>query len=582
MRTLFCIVTTAFLFCTLFFACTESAVMEKLLRAEEQMEANLDSALTILKEMEAEIGDSLMLKTLSKKQYALWCLFLTQAQDKNNITQTSDSLIRIAVDYFEKKNDKPRLIKAYYYNAVIYQDLGDSPHAQEYYLKALDAGKESADHALLGRIYANMGLMYIYQNLTDEAKACQKKALEHFSIIKDTTAIGMTLRNIGRIYSKSGALDSALVYYSEAIPYLSKQSSSSIYNEIGDLYGRLEEYPKAFEYIDSALVSLTDKNNAFTIYLNKGDLYRQTGQYDSARYYLSLAGASPNIYTRSGANQSLSYLEEERGDYTAGFKYMKKHLQLQDSINKAGRSETLQRIQSLYKYNRIEKERVFHAMKSRQKTIWIYSLLLCLILITGGGFLFYQRKKQIARKNHERELLISKRKYEQGQRFIEEKEEELRRLRETLEQEPDKRQKYRLTVQEQVLRMEMVYDKQKHDLQKESYTEFKKSDLCKLFLSYRDMPEEKDWIELDKWRELIYPDMKPFLKNINPRVREEDIRMCFLLKTGIQGKRMSNLFNVDVSAISKKKKRFCKLLTGENSSAKDLDVFLAEMFEAIE
>jgi hypothetical protein len=76
--------------------------------------------------------------------------------------------------------------------------------------------------------------------------------------------------------------------------------------------------------------------------------------------------------------------------------------------------------------------------------------------------------------------------------------------------------------------------------------------------------------------------MKPFLKNINPRVSEEDIRMCFLLKTGIQGKRMSNLFNVDVSAISQKKKRFCKLLTGENSSAKDLDVFLAEMFEAIE
>jgi hypothetical protein len=76
--------------------------------------------------------------------------------------------------------------------------------------------------------------------------------------------------------------------------------------------------------------------------------------------------------------------------------------------------------------------------------------------------------------------------------------------------------------------------------------------------------------------------MKPFLRKMNPMVNEEDIRMCFLLRIGLQGKRMGNLFNVEVSAISKKKKRLCKLLIGENSSAKDLDIFLVEMFKAIE
>jgi hypothetical protein len=65
-------------------------------------------------------------------------------------------------------------------------------------------------------------------------------------------------------------------------------------------------------------------------------------------------------------------------------------------------------------------------------------------------------------------------------------------------------------------------------------------------------------------------------------ISEEDIRMCFLLRIRIQGKRMSHLFNVDVSAISQKKKRLCKLLTGEKSGAKDLDAFLVELFKAIE
>ncbi|MDR1181641.1 MAG: hypothetical protein LBL13_06665 [Bacteroidales bacterium] len=338
------------------------------------------------------------------------------------------------------------------------------------------------------------------------------------------------------------------------------------------------EYPTAFKYIDSALISLTENNDAFTVYLNKGDLYRQVGWYDSAYYYLFLSLASPSIHTRSGANHSLSYLEEERGDYMAGFKYMEKHLQLRDSINKAERSRDLKKIESLYNYNLIEKEQVFRAMKSRQKTIWIYSLILCLILITGGGFLFYQRNKQ----NHAKELLISKQKYEQGEQFLEEQKEEIRRLKEAQKQEPDKHQRYRFAIQEQMLNMEMAYNKQKYDLRKHSYSEFKKSALCKLFLSCKDMPKEEDWIELDKWRELIYPDMKPFLRNMNPRINEEDIRMCFLLTTEIQGKRMSDLFNVEVSAISKKKKRICELLTGENSSAKDLDIFLAKMFKTIE
>ncbi|MDR1200132.1 MAG: tetratricopeptide repeat protein [Tannerellaceae bacterium] len=552
--------------------------MKKLVWAEKQMDAYPDSALLILKEMEKEGGGS----QLSKKQYALWCLLLTQAQHKNHITQPSDSLIRIAVDYFAERNDKPHRMKAYYYNAVIYHDMGDSPQAQEYYLKASEAGKESEDHAMLGRIYANLGSMYNYQNLTEEAKACQEKALTHFSAINDSASIGMTWRNIGRIYSKSGALDSAVVYYAKAIPFLAKQNGPSIYNEMADLYGRLEQYPKAFEYIDSAFVSLTNKNDAFPVYLNKGDIYRQAGQYDSACYYLFLSLASPNIYTRSSTNQSLSYLEEARGDYAAGFKYMEKYLQLRDSINKAERSRDLKKMESLYNYNRIEKERVFHAMRSRQKTIWIYSLILCLIFTAGGGFLFYQRKKQTAKENHAKELLISKQKYERGQQSIEEKEEEIRRLKAAQEQEPDKHEKYRFAVQEQALRMKLTYDKQKRGLQKDSYTEFEKSDLCKLFLSCQETPKEEDWVKLDEWRELIYPDMKSFLRNMNPIISEEEIRMCFLLKIGTQGKRISDLFNVEVSAISKKKRRLCKLLTGEESGAKDLDVLLAEMFRAIE
>jgi hypothetical protein len=108
------------------------------MHAEKQMDTNPRSSLAILKGLEKNIGEGRLSKMLSKKQYALWCLLLTQAQDKNGITQTSDSLIRIAVDYFEKKNDKPRLIKAYHYHGIICYNRGDSLQAQEYCLKVQD------------------------------------------------------------------------------------------------------------------------------------------------------------------------------------------------------------------------------------------------------------------------------------------------------------------------------------------------------------------------------------------------------------------------------------------------------------
>jgi hypothetical protein len=60
---------------------------------------------------------------LSRRQYAEWCLLLTQARDKNYIAPTSDSLIRAAVDYFEHHGPASRQMLAYYYMGRVSQDL---------------------------------------------------------------------------------------------------------------------------------------------------------------------------------------------------------------------------------------------------------------------------------------------------------------------------------------------------------------------------------------------------------------------------------------------------------------------------
>lgn len=60
--------------------------------AERQMAEHPDSALQMLRQIDAT--------SLNRHNTALYALLLTQAQYKNDITATSDSLINIALDYF--------------------------------------------------------------------------------------------------------------------------------------------------------------------------------------------------------------------------------------------------------------------------------------------------------------------------------------------------------------------------------------------------------------------------------------------------------------------------------------------------
>ena len=66
-----------------------------------------DSALRLL-------DDSVRVDRLSRGDYAAWCLLSSQARDICYLTPKSDSLIRVAVDYYENHKNPARLMLAYY------------------------------------------------------------------------------------------------------------------------------------------------------------------------------------------------------------------------------------------------------------------------------------------------------------------------------------------------------------------------------------------------------------------------------------------------------------------------------------
>ena len=62
------------------------------------MSEHPDSALFLLEQVATP-------EKMPERDYATWCLLITEARDKNYIEHTSDSLINVAIQYFEKKKD---------------------------------------------------------------------------------------------------------------------------------------------------------------------------------------------------------------------------------------------------------------------------------------------------------------------------------------------------------------------------------------------------------------------------------------------------------------------------------------------
>ena len=90
-----------------------ASVYPALLSADSMMWSNPDSALLVLE----QIPDS---RELRGEERALYALLLTQARYKSCVLLENDSLIQIAVDYYDGGRKQERLAQAYFYWGCVY------------------------------------------------------------------------------------------------------------------------------------------------------------------------------------------------------------------------------------------------------------------------------------------------------------------------------------------------------------------------------------------------------------------------------------------------------------------------------
>ena len=552
-------------------ACNNHPQAPILLEVEKIIEEQPDSALSILNKVEN-------INQLSEKDHATYCLLLTQAQDLNYITHTSDSLIKIAATYFEKSNDKHKASLSYYYMGRVNTDLHDALKAQEFYLKALEIGEKTKDYHLLAKICNNLGTLYNYQDIYDLALPMQKKALYYINMEQkqDTVNMSYILRNTARTFTLMNLEDSAVIYHNQALKYSRPYNISSILVDLGNIYIYKNEYVEAKKYIDLAQNSTTILKTLYPIYLSKGKLLSAMGQLDSAKYYLTQCSQSSNIYTQAGSLYHLAQVALKENDLNNYVKYTETYSTLRDSITKHSHFENIRIAQSMFNYQRIAKEKDQFEKKAAQRMIFIYQVII-IFFLTIAIFIFIFKREKIKKK---RLTELKEEQYKRSQQYIENNNKQIFQLTETLhskQEEMSEVERQLYEARKLMLEMEnrQIFEKQGTILLLEK--DFHNSSIYIRIHREDDIQlSPSEWEELHQLIDATYPDFTNRLIRLYPQISIEEIHICYLVKMQLSIKKIAFIMHITSSGVSQCRRRLYKKFTGEPQNTEKFDRFIAD------
>lgn len=533
-----------------------------------------DSACNLLERLK----DSILTEPQSTQMY--YQLLNIKARDKAYITHTSDSLIQQVLRYYEKKNDKRHLPEAYYYGGRVYSDLGDAPQALGYYQKAAELLEGGTDYKLLKVIYSQMGRLFLYQGVYEEAMKAYKKSQQYQVLSKDSRGIIINLSDIGDAWMALGNTDSTLFYYQTA---LSKAESikdklliKTIHYRLIDLYTQLKQYNSAQSILQTSMSSTAPKK--LGEYATIADLYFQMGKLDSAKHYYNVMLKNKSIYAQQGAHLGLAEIAQKESNSLSALYHLQQYNEATDSIKAITDSENIRKLQSLYNYQLHEKESYRLKVQNTRQQFWILSSLLASSILTLFFLIYFYTNKQKKAQLRNSLKELKRQQEEQHQRstqFIEENKLKIKELETELQKSNQGNadmQKLLLAQKEQILRMN---SKIEADQEEQALAEiaFHQSEIYSKFIDAANndkMANTQDWevlrIEINRY----YKDFTARLQAIYP-VSDIEMKICLLLKVGINVTGIATLTGRSKSAIVSARKKLYEKTHGEAGKPEQWD-----------
>ena len=369
-------------------ACMEKDRQERRVihQAELLMQEQPDSALHLLQ--------TLHRPSLTGETLARYALIHSIAQDKSGLDVTSDSLLRIAYDYYCRHPEDSLYARSQYYMGK-YLWLTEQPDSSyNCLLRAKTVSEADKDYytAYLAtdrmRRIAEISDTTLCLNLSKEAYQLYLKQGADNPVNEVYLLIG-----IGESYRRRGDKDSTLYYYDLALNKAQWAGDSiaiaSVLQNISNHYRSNRQYKEALDYAQQAL--------RYRGYLDKwlatllARCYIENAEYDKARQYinaLSPTESKENQLVKLGLQHRLS---AKTGDADAAQEYFHAACNVAADMYLSTQKDKLE----LYRKNlheALERQRAEH-----QRTVLYICLGFSIALLTLLSLLFINHKKNARR-----------------------------------------------------------------------------------------------------------------------------------------------------------------------------------------
>ena len=570
----------------------EKTPLPELVHAESVMFDHPDSALHILEHMPMPSA------RWDKENHALWCLLVTQAQYKQVMKIPSDSLVRIAYDYYKPTdNARRKAISALYMGNINYE-LGNIEEAMRYYLEGKTEVEKTDDYKTGYLIMSSLGELYLYRDFSDYALDACTKAYDY--AMKDSNKRYQTasLKFLARCHCIADQLPQAIEIYQKCSEIALELGSTGYYyniqSELALVYTNSGEAQKSQDLVKSF-------PKKFYPLLLAGTNYFRLNQYDSAYYYLNKALNTDNVYTKQDAYRILYKL----GDTPKYRKYLKTYcdslLFYTDSVMSLDKGKEIIAYKEKYDHQKLITEQQRLKLEKADAQRMMFIITICLIVAIAVVAYLYQkrlvRKETTIRKQSEQlqDYMLQLHEYEtqlmQNNRYMEELKEQLSGLEMNSEELHEYREQIDSLQVENSRLSEKINSLQHHindyssklDKARREADKFRNLSEENLYLKQRErvltdyvvdndrlvkelrekcrVLETGEWETLEQMCESTYSNFVSRLQGVCPTLTKQELHLCMLIKLRFNNAQMSEIFGVNTTSVSQKKFRLKKHLS---------------------
>jgi len=346
----------------------------------------VDSALHLLK--------TITPTELDEKGYAYYNLLKTQALYKAYLPISSDSMINLAINYYEQSGDNNKLARSLFYKAGVLTELNIKTDALKNLKEAERVIDGSEDYLLKHNIYyliASTNYDYQEQNI---ALKYIKKAIDCSEKTKRIDHLAYDYEKISIIFFSLNQRDSCLSYINRYInmihnvPEIPAINRARMWGNIGSSLLPIDEH-KAKLYLEKAN-SLVPQDNVYgalaEICLNNKDTLKAITLLNDG------LAISKNNAIKIKLYQWLSRIEQETGNYKRANELLHEAQALKDSMAKKQQEDNIRAQQIEYDWMVEQKQ------TDRE---FLYALLAIIgVVLASGALTWYllNRKRKAERK----------------------------------------------------------------------------------------------------------------------------------------------------------------------------------------